>query len=70
MFFGLFSRRKRRIGKRELETLRTAERITGISLVATYERLSKENRAVFLKDAERVNRERAEYLDLKAKFGV
>ena len=63
--FGFF---RDRISQAELEELETAEESLGISLVGTYKKLSKINRAVFMAHTKQYNKEHAEYLELKKRY--
>ncbi len=63
-----FSFFKDRISKTEINTLELAERTLGISLVNSYKKLSKRNRAVFLRHAEEYNKAHSEYLEMKLKY--
>ena len=64
----LFRFFRNRISKAELEELETAEESLGISLVGTYKKLSKINRAVFMARTKQYNKEHAEYLELKKRY--
>ena len=64
----MFSFFKNKISKAERKTLELAESTLGISLVDTYEKLSKRKRTVFLQFAEQYNKAHSEYLAMEEKY--